>query len=167
MRTEMRAVSFVVAMIAGLTALPLQAAELKPFVGGSWQTILKSHTNRPVVVHFWGLTCAPCIAELPRWAALQRERPDMAVVMIASDPSPNDPDGQAAVLKKAGLSSAESWTFADDFTERLRHEIDPKWRGEMPRTMLIKADGSRDAIVGPVDTHALRNWFDAEMGKKP
>jgi thiol-disulfide isomerase/thioredoxin len=152
--------------MAGLAALPLQAGELKPFVAGSWQDVMKAHADKPVVVHFWGITCPPCVAELPRWAVLQRERPDLAIVMIASDPAPADPEAQAALLKKAGLSGMESWTFADAFTERLRHEIDPKWRGEMPRTMLIKRDGSRESIVGPLDTNAIRNWYDAEVGKK-
>ena len=32
------------------------AADLKPFVGGSWQTLLKAHAGKPLVVHFWGLT---------------------------------------------------------------------------------------------------------------
>jgi thiol-disulfide isomerase/thioredoxin len=163
----MRTICLAAGVVAALIVAPLQAAELRPFVSGSWQTILTGHKAKPVIVHLWGLTCAPCIAELPRWAALQRERPDMAVVMIASDPFPNDPEGQATVLKKAGLSATENWTFADAFTERLRHEVDPKWRGEIPRTILIKADGSRDAIVGPVDTRAIRNWFDSQVGNKP
>lgn len=163
----MKALKAAVFLCAALLSLPAAAGTMKPFVAGSWQALLKSHAGKPVVAHFWGLTCAPCIAELPRWAALRRERPDMAMILIASDPAPADPEGQVAVLEKAGLAGADNWTFADAFTERLRYEIDPAWRGELPRTVLIAADGARSAIVGPVDPRAISNWFDAAVGRKP
>lgn len=163
----MRVSVIVFALAAVLAALPARALDIKPLVGGSWQELLKGHAGKSLVVHFWGLTCAPCIAELPRWAALQRERPDMAIVLVASDPAPADLDAQAAVLKKAGLSEVESWSFADPFTERLRHDIDPRWRGELPRTIQIGRDGARNATVGPADLRAIRNWFDADVGRKP
>lgn len=143
------------------------AGEMKPFIGGSWQDIMKANAGKPAVVHFWGLTCAPCIAELPRWAELKKERPDMAMIMIASDPLPADVSDQEKVLRKAGLAELEIWTFADAFTERLRREIDPKWRGEMPRTIMVARDGTPTVMSGPADLRAIRNWFDAEAARKP
>ena len=163
----MRVSVILFALAAALAALPVRALDIKPLVGGSWQELLKEHAGKSLVVHFWGLTCAPCIAELPRWAALQRERPNMAIVLVASDPAPADLDAQAAVLNKAGLSEVESWSFADPFTERLRHDIDPRWRGELPRTIQVGRDGTRNATVGPADLRAIRNWFYADVGRKP
>jgi thiol-disulfide isomerase/thioredoxin len=157
MKTLVRALALTILFTASA-----MAGEMKPFIGGSWQEILKANAGKPAVVHFWGLTCAPCIVELPRWAALKKERPEMAMIMVASDPLPADVPDQQKVIGKAGLAAVENWTFADAFTERLRREIDPKWRGEMPRTIMIARDGTPTVLAGPVDTAAIRNWYDAQ-----
>ena len=26
-----------------------------------------AHAGQPTVIHFWGLTCGPCLVELPQW----------------------------------------------------------------------------------------------------
>jgi len=155
------------ALCAMLIASPSFAGEMKPFVAGSWEELLKGHEGKPVVVHFWGLTCPPCIVEMPRWGALRRDNPEIAIVMVASDPAPADTEGQVAVLKRSNLLDAENWTFADAFSERLRHEIDPRWRGELPRTLLIAGNGARLAVVGPIDPKAVRTWFDGLKGENP
>jgi thiol-disulfide isomerase/thioredoxin len=143
-----------------LVALPAAAEAPRPFARGSWGTVRAAHAGKPVVVHLWGLTCAPCLVEMPQWGALQRERPGLPLVMIAADPSPEDPQRAAATLAAAGLSRVESWIFADGFTERLRHEIDPRWRGELPRTLLIDRDGAVTTLPGVADLAQVRAWLD-------
>jgi thiol-disulfide isomerase/thioredoxin len=145
-----------------LLAMPAQAADLAPFVRGSWQQLRQAHAGRPTIVHFWGLTCGPCLTELPEWGRLLAERPDADLVLVAADPIPEEPASLAATLRKSGLGSAESWAFADDFAERLRFEIDPRWRGEMPRTILITGDGTVTATTGVSDMAALRAWIVAQ-----
>jgi thiol-disulfide isomerase/thioredoxin len=143
-------------------APPLGAAELQPFTRGSWPTLLAAHAGRPTVVHFWGLTCAPCIVELPEWGKLLRERPDLDLVLVAADSRGEDEMPLRAALQKAGLSEVESWGFADRFAARLRFEIDPRWQGELPRTLLIAGDGSVTAISGVADLATVRAWLDAQ-----
>jgi hypothetical protein len=41
----------------------------------------------------------------------------------------------------------------------LRYEVDRKWRGEIPRTMLIGRDGSIATIEGSADMRAVRKWL--------
>ena len=149
-----------VLLLLFLTACDSASVETKPFVRGSWQEILKAHAGKPVVVHLWGLTCAPCLKELPLWATLQRS--GMNLVMVAADEATGDVDELSATLSKAGLRNAESWAFADSFQEKLRFEIDPKWRGELPRTLLIAKDGTMTAMPGVSDLNAVRSWYDAE-----
>ena len=158
----MRFIAFILAL---WVAVPAVAADMQPFVRGSWQEILKANAGKPTVLHFWGLTCAPCLTELPHWAELRRARPDMNVIMIAADPAPADAADQLKTLQKAGLGGVESWAFADTFSERLRYEIDPKWRGEMPRTILMASDGKPTVMVGLADLPAVRAWYDAENKK--
>lgn len=141
---------------AGMTA------EMKPFLRGTWAEIIKAKAGQPAVVHFWGLTCAPCLTELPHWAALKKERADLALVMIAADPAPEDVADLKATLARAGLDSAESFAFADGFVDRLRFEIDPKWRGEMPRTILIGHDGKATVLPGLADLAYVRKWHDGQ-----
>ena len=60
-----------------LLAFRTEAAELQSFTRGTWPSLLAVHAGRPTIVHFWGLTCAPCVVELPRWGELLRDRPDL------------------------------------------------------------------------------------------
>jgi thiol-disulfide isomerase/thioredoxin len=136
--------------------------ELHPFKRGSWQDIRRAHAGQPVVVHFWGLTCGPCRNEKPRWGRLLQERPDLRLVVIDADLIPNAAGLVSEMLVKTGLAGAENWIFADDFVERLRFEIDPRWRGEIPMTLLIARDGKTTTIEGVADPAQVRAWLDAQ-----
>jgi thiol-disulfide isomerase/thioredoxin len=160
-------VKAVVALALALISLPAFAADPRPFIRGSWQELRQEHSGRPIVVHFWGLTCGPCLAELPKWGEFIRERPAVDVVMIAADAVVEEPGPLAAALSKAGCSAAESWMFADPFTERLTFEIDPQWAGELPYTLLLAGDGSVSTILGMVDFSEIRNWLNRQAGRAP
>jgi len=139
-----------------------EAADPQSFERGSWAKLREAHAGQPTVIHFWGLTCGPCLVELPHWGALQAARPDLRLVLIAADPSPQDPERLAATLAKAGLDKAESWSFTDRFYERLRYEIDPAWAGELPRTMMIDRNGKATVLPGVADLAQVRQWLDAQ-----
>jgi thiol-disulfide isomerase/thioredoxin len=148
-------------------ALPALAGEARPFVRGSWQDLRQLHQGRPTVVHFWGVTCAPCMVEMPRWAKLSQADHDFDFVLVDADPVEEGSGGAAQMLAKMGLSQAESWSFADDFTERLRYEVDPKWRGELPLTLLIGRDGAVRKVVGSADFTDVQHWLrDQENAKR-
>lgn len=140
-------------------------ATLRPFVRGSWKALRQGHAGEAMVVHFWGLTCGPCLAELPNWTAHMKKRPDLKLVLVDSSPFGDDPGEVRTALTKAGLIKQENWLFADSFEERLRFEIDPKWRGEMPYTLLIGRDGKVEPVTGVMDFGKLDAWLDGQ-GKK-
>jgi thiol-disulfide isomerase/thioredoxin len=142
-----------------LLAHPALAEEPQPFGRGSWQELRQEHAGRPLIVHFWGLTCGPCLVELPRWGEFIGEKPGVDVVMVTADPVVGERKAIAAVLAKAGCGTAESWMFADPFTDRLAYEVDPSWAGELPYTLLVGADGSATAILGEVNFSELRTWI--------
>jgi thiol-disulfide isomerase/thioredoxin len=156
-------------LLAGLLSsapLATRASDLQPFERGSWETLRAAHAGHPTVVHFWGLTCAPCLAELPRWGELVRERPDLHVVLVAADQLADDDARISATLEKAGLATVESWGFADRFAARLRYEIDPRWHGELPRTLLIAGDGGTTTFPGVADLAEVRAWADRQAGPR-
>jgi thiol-disulfide isomerase/thioredoxin len=158
-----RWIAILMALSAGFPAL---AGDARPFVRGSWQELRRQHQNKPTIVHFWGITCAPCMIEMPHWAKLAEADHNVDLVLVDADPLSESSDADTQMLAKMGLSQTESWRFADDFTERLRYEIDPKWRGELPLTLLIGRDSTVRKVVGSADFAKIQHWLDDQEGMK-
>ena len=152
-------------LIATLLCAPAaQADMLRPFHRGSWQAVLHEHQGKPTIIHFWGLTCGPCLVELPAWGELAHQHPELNLVTIAADPSPMPPDSLSAMLAKAGLTRTENWMF-DSMSERLRWEVDPNWQGELPLTILLAADGHTQNSLGVADMSAVKAWLAAQAAQ--
>jgi len=149
-------------LLLGLAPFETANADPLPFERGSWAKLSAAHAGQPTVIHFWGLTCAPCLVEMPQWAALKKARPDMRLVLIAADPVPQDPERLDSALARFGLDATESWSFTDRFYERLRYEIDPAWAGELPRTVMIDRAGKATVLPGVADLAQVRQWLDAQ-----
>jgi hypothetical protein len=159
--------AIIVAFLLALATLgTAQASGPLPFERGSWAKLRAEHAGQPTIVHFWGLTCGPCIVELPKWGKLLSERKDLRLVLLAADPLSQAPDEIAATLGRAGLGDTESWAFTDRFYERLRYEIDPAWAGELPRTEMIARDGKVTVLRGVADLSKVRAWLD-EQARSP
>jgi thiol-disulfide isomerase/thioredoxin len=148
----MRRLAAALSLLLALAA-PAAADELRPFSRGSWAELRAAHAGRPTVVALWSVHCPPCIAEMPLWKKLAHE---IDVVLVSSD-SIEEVERIGRTLHKHGVAGLENWAFADAFVERLRFEIDPAWRGELPRTYLIAADGGLTAHSGLIDETELRH----------
>ncbi|MDB6000923.1 MAG: hypothetical protein JWP52_2622 [Rhizobacter sp.] len=140
------------------------AADTRPFDKDSFAQIRAQHAGKPLVVHVWGMTCGPCLIELPKWSELQRKRPDMNLVLIEADQAPVKASEQT--LAKAGLAKAQSWMVASTLDEFMRASIDPKWMGDMPRTLLIDATGKVTTLPGVADLATVNRWLDDNAAKK-
>ncbi|WP_375308478.1 TlpA disulfide reductase family protein [Bradyrhizobium sp. A11] len=164
MRFRFAGIASLAVLIASAAALDASPA-LKPFERGTWQGVLKGHAGRPVLVHFWGVTCGPCKIELPLLGQFAKDHPDVDVVTVSADLVPNLPAATQAMLDKAGLSSTENFIFNDGFVERLRFEIDPMWQGDIPRTMLISPEGTITTIEGSAEMADLEKWSSQQRSK--
>lgn len=142
-----------------LAARP-DAGATRPFDGDSFARIRAEHAGRPLVVHLWGMTCGPCLGELPRWGELLRRRPTTRLVLIQADPTP--PGAADALLRRAGLAHAQRYAVTEPMDEFLRASIDPSWAGELPRTLLLGAWGAPAVMRGVADLDAVRRWLDAQ-----
>jgi thiol-disulfide isomerase/thioredoxin len=142
-------------VLASLLAAPAWASD--PFGRGSWSSLQAGLAGRPAIVHFWSLTCAPCMAELPLWPDLAWRLPDVVVVLVNTDP-PEQAAAIARAAQRAGLEPLRQYAFADRFAARLRWEVDPDWQGELPRTDLLARDGTRRALLGSIDMPSLAEW---------
>ncbi|TKW78629.1 MAG: TlpA family protein disulfide reductase [Bradyrhizobium icense] len=161
MRREFLAV---VVLLVSLMPAPASDGEtqLKPFGRGSWQELMKTHSGRPTIVHFWGVTCGPCKIEMPQLGAFMKENPGIDMVMISADVVPDLPAASRAMLERSGLELAENWIF-EGSADRLRAEIDPTWQGDIPRTLLIGRDGEMTTIEGAAEMDDLKNWSERQL----
>jgi thiol-disulfide isomerase/thioredoxin len=161
MRRHLLAAIFLIAFLAPAPGSETPS-QLRPFVRGSWQDVLRWHAGRPTLVHFWGVTCGPCKVELPVHGQFMKDHAAIDVVTISADLVPNLPGATRSMLDTAGLWSAENWIFSDGFVERLRFEIDPTWQGDIPRTILISREGAITTIEGSVEMKDLEKWSDQQ-----
>ncbi len=135
------------------------ALDFKPYGRGAFSQIAKAHAGRPLMIHFWSVTCPPCLAELAQWAQMTAERKDVDIVFVNVD-SEEDRARAAARAEKAGLSKAAHYGFADDFVEKLYFEADKTWRGELPFTTLVAPDGGVIAVTGAIDDPLVLRWLE-------
>jgi thiol-disulfide isomerase/thioredoxin len=160
-------VFWALALMLSMSSPPGVAGENAPkiFGEGSWQDLTGAHKGQKIIVHFWSLSCAPCLTELPEWGKFLAGHPGAPLVLINWESRPQPADRIRATLAKAGLAGAETWTLADDFEQKIRFAIDRDWMGELPRTQLIAQDGSVTTLSGAMDFSKLAAWL--EEAKTP
>jgi hypothetical protein len=111
------------------------------------------------IVALWSLDCAYCEENLAALLAFQRSHADVELVFVATDPI-GEKAALEARLKAAKLDAVPSRAYADATPERLNFLIDPTWGGETPRTLAIKADGTREAVSGALDAGRIATLVD-------
>ncbi len=153
----LRRLALVAGALAGVLA-QAAALEFKPYRAGSFAELRKAHPGRPLAVHYWSVTCPACLAELPDWAKLLQEKKAIDVVFVNTDQE-NDRKRAEARLAKAGLTEGAHFGFADEFAEKLYFEVDHDWRGELPFTALVGADGKLETVTGALDDPQMAAWL--------
>jgi len=144
-------------------ATAAQAGEIKPFVPGSMKSILAAHQGKPFILGLWSLSCVHCRDDLRLLGKLVGKYPAVDLVLVATD-TPAETAALASTLKQYGLQRREAWVFGDDFSERLRFEIDRNWYGELPRTYFIAAAGDSEAVSGKLDAFHVEQWVRQHVG---
>ncbi len=162
-KTAVSGVKGLFALLLCLGAACASAAqEAKPFVRGSQQEIIFARTGKPFIIGFWSLTCTNCRDDLALFGKLAKKYRNLDLVLVSTD-SPEQKREIALTLQHYRLGRAESWVFADSFTDRLRFEVDPQWYGELPRTYFFDADGRSTAVSGKIDHDQFEHWIKSGM----
>ena len=134
-----------------------QPNAIKPYEKGDWSSLVKTANGGPLAIHFWGVTCPPCVKEMPQWGNFVASNKNAKVIFIQVDDT--SPDAVQKMLTKANLERANNYSINSSFDEQLRYEIDPKWRGETPITILIDKKGNAVRKTGPINFPHLQSWF--------
>ncbi|MGZ3159402.1 MAG: TlpA family protein disulfide reductase [Burkholderiaceae bacterium] len=150
-----RALVFLLFFIGAATT---SAQELKPFVRNSQQSIVADHQGKPFILALWSLDCPYCSNDLVLLGKMRARDPALRIVVVSTD-TPAQTREIMSTLKTYRLHNADLWVYADRFTERLRHEIDPQWHGELPRLYLYDAQGHSTALSGKIERKQIEQWI--------
>lgn len=157
---------FIVALALFIaTAASASGAELRPFTADSLAAIKEQFAGRPFVLALWSTTCTSCLKELRVLGRLVRRDPNLPLAIVSTD-TPEDAADIRAALGRAGLDRLDTWVFADSVPERLRHAIDPAWRGELPKSYLYDAAHRREAHAGALDEATIRQFLQSRGKSK-
>jgi len=139
----------------------LAAQEIKPFVRGSYQQIISARQGKPFIISFWSLSCGHCMDEMAMLKKLSKKYFRLDLVLVSTD-MPEEKKSVAATLEKFSPRNAETWLFADSYTDPLYFEIDKKWYGELPRTYFFNAKNEVTAISGKLEHEEVERWVRAQ-----
>jgi hypothetical protein len=153
--------------LLAFAAPALAQAPLRAFDAASIESIRQQHAKRPFVLAFWSIHCEPCVREMAIWKDLTARHPTVPVLLVSTDP----PAERERVLRFLAThdpgAAVQRWQYADDFEERIRHAVDPRWRGELPRTYLFDAAHRAEAKTGLPDPVELERWLAGSRGRVP
>ncbi|NID15512.1 TlpA family protein disulfide reductase [Luteibacter yeojuensis] len=150
----MRKIVLAAALAVAYCALAAHAAAPVALGTGDVEALLATPAKGVRVVGIWSLDCAYCEQNLSALLAYQRAHADVDLVFVATDPVTRA-DALESRLKAAKLDSVPSRAYAESMPDRLNFLIDPAWGGETPRTLVIKADGTRRAFSGALDAKRI------------
>ena len=134
-----------------------ESINLKSYQQGDWASLLSTAKGSPIAIHFWGVTCTPCAKEMPQWGKFVAANKNANLIFIQVDDV--SPEMIQQMLTKANLGQAKNYYINSAFDEQLRYEIDPKWRGETPITILIDQNGKATRKTGPMNFSQLQSWY--------
>ena len=95
--------------------------------------------DQTVVVNFWATSCPPCVKEMPHFKALEKDYPDVKVLLVSLD-SPKSLDTRVyPFIEKHGISP-EVVVLGDTNYSAWTDKIDSSWYGALPATLVVQND---------------------------
>jgi len=135
-------------------------AEPSAFTSGSYQQLLSNNTNQPFMLVIWSVNCSSCLKDMALLSSIHKSRPELRMVMLAADELSAAEQIQQ-ILEKNQLSDIENWVYAEENTQKMQFEIDPKWYGELPRTYFFDKAHQRTGVSGVLS----KEDYDAMLAK--
>ena len=93
------------------------------------------------VVNFWATWCAPCIAELPYFEALniKNEGKNFKMVLVNMD-SPKSTESRVIPFLSKNKIETEVVVLGDSKTYKWIDKVDTSWSGSIPITIILKGN---------------------------
>ena len=103
--------------------------------------VVAPHRGKPLVVNFWATWCEPCREELPSLARAWREGKGSFDVVLVSAESLKLKDTVVPAVLDGIASPFRCFIESSEDPQRFIDAVDPKWEGELPHTIVYRADG--------------------------
>ncbi|MBN8727128.1 MAG: hypothetical protein J0H15_05420 [Xanthomonadales bacterium] len=143
-------------MLAAASAAVASAPRVQPLAAGDVPALLQPPAHGERIIALWALDCVYCEPNLRALAALQAAHPEtVELVTVATDGMSEQARIQAR-LQAIGMQAYAAWAYIEVTPDRLNFLVDPDWGGETPRTLVIRADGTRMALSGRLTPEQLR-----------
>lgn len=141
-----------------LAAQAWAAEPMQPLDRGAavWLADAGTHAT-PTIVALWSSDCVHCKKNLKLFSELAAD-PGVTLVTVAVEPLSA---ALARPLDRLAVPGAR-YAYGTDSPEALAYALDPKWRGELPRTLVFDGRGGRAAFSGVLD----RNTIAAALGRR-
>ena len=162
---KMRIASALAALAASF-AVHAGAPEPQPLDPAGVKALRAAHAGKPYVLSLWSVHCAPCTEEMAVLREMRAKHPGVEIVFVAADP-PDEKEHIARYLARNDPGPAKLYRYADDFEERMRYAIDPRWHGELPRSYFVDASGAVETRTGVPDRAWVAEWFAKQVRKDP
>ena len=123
------------------SALAAPPDQLVPLNEAAYKKTVADAKGKVVLVNVWATWCAPCRAEMPKLAALEKKLAPKGFTLITL--SADDEEKRAAALdflKKSGIQQPAYIRQTDD-EEKYVNAIDAKWSGALPALFLYDRKG--------------------------
>lgn len=129
--------------------------EIVPLAPNEVPALLQAPAHGERIIMLWSLDCAYCEPNMQALAKLQRGHSDRIELVTVATDSIALHDEIVARLAAAGMDGFAARAYTEATPARLNFLIDPAWGGELPRTIVVRADGSRVAMSGELTAAQL------------
>lgn len=106
----------------------------------------------PTIVALWSSDCVHCKRNLGLFVRMAKRNPRLRLITVAVEPPSAALSEPLDRLRVPGARYA----YGQDAPEALAYALDPKWHGELPRTLFFDGRGNRTAISGVADEGKTR-----------
>lgn len=106
----------------------------------------------PTIVALWSSDCGHCKKNLELFVRMLKSEPRLRLITVATEA---DFDGLAAPLDRLQVPGPR-YAYGTEAPEALAYALDPRWRGELPRTLFFDGQGGKTAVSGVVDEAAVK-----------
>lgn len=150
----MKPLKLIVATLACCAAATVGATDFRTLDrAAAAQLVNPSSHAVPTIVALWSSECVHCKKNLKLFVEMAKADQRFKLVTVAAEPH------FAGLAEPLDLLAVPGQRFAygAESPEALGYALDPKWRGELPRTIFFDGKGGKAALSGVVTDETVRS----------